>query len=253
MAAGDVVVTRTKTNAKKCASFNGTSDYFSMPSTIGNKVSETNQITVSFWFRVDEFSNAYSYFFAKDSDMVRIFIKRDTGDVSVNYFGLTDTSISAAPAAADGEWHHLITSYNGTHIDLLIDGVSVTPEASTGTLFMSNDTIYVGSYDGTQLYLPGEMANICIWNRGLTTAEKADVYAGVCVSKDLIFKATFKNDTFTDDTGNFVITNNGSVIQIVDSDVAAAMKAQRVTANDKFLIYKGMEGQVNTCSIEEAP
>ena len=50
-----------------------------------------------------------------------------------------------------------------------------------------------------------------------------------------------------------MVTVVGSILQIQDQDISAAIKADRVTANDTFLMTGIVGGQMVTAAIEEAP
>lgn len=147
---------------------NGDGDYFTVPETIDDNI-ET--FTIAFHYRIVDKIDDYSYFYAKGSEFSRVLIKRDTGIITVNIFGLTDSGLATTVDTADGEWHHFATQYNGTHITLFIDGEGVSSDSSTGNVTTGTTPLTIGGYSTPGYYVNGSMANIKIFNRSITFAE----------------------------------------------------------------------------------
>lgn len=96
----------------------------------------------------------------------------------------------AGPNLLDGQWHHLVGTYDHNAIRLYVDGV----EAGTGTPhsapipyadFTKKD-LFIGKADGSIDTCPnwnngnyvGEIDDVRIWNKALTATEVADRYQG---------------------------------------------------------------------------
>ena len=89
-----------------------------------------------------------------------------------------------------------------------------------------------------------------MWNKVLTTAEIAEDYAGKTPSKEFLIHHFKLNGDYTDyGLVGATATNSGSTPQIIEDRVAAVIKASYVGDKDKFLIFKGVGGQLGTASI----
>ncbi len=96
----------------------------------------------------------------------------------------------AGPNLLDGQWHHLVGTYDRNAIRLYVDGV----EAGTGTAHSApipyasfiNKDLYIGKADGSIDTCPnlnngnyvGEIDEVRIWNKALTPTEVAQRYLG---------------------------------------------------------------------------
>ena len=97
----------------------------------------------------------------------------------------------------------------------------------------------------------GGIKDVKMWNRVLTSAEITTVYGGGTPKMGLIHH--FKLGGDYKDYGEVGVdaTNSGTIVKIIDDNIAVAVAAQRVTANDKWLIAEGPGGQVFTAEVEE--
>ena len=80
------------------------------------------------------------------------------------------TSITAANVF-DGAWHHVLGVYNGTIMEIYFDGVSQGTQSETRAIAYAALPLYLGSFDGTQLWIPGSYAEAALWNVALTVDE----------------------------------------------------------------------------------
>ena len=83
----------------------------------------------------------------------------------------------------DGEWHHVVGTYDGSVVRLYVDGVEVgagTP--ASGTLVYglgSTNDLYIGTYHGScNLSFVGDIDAVKIWSRSLSPCEIALRSAG---------------------------------------------------------------------------
>jgi len=98
-------------------------------------------------------------------------------------------SPAGAPNLLDGNWHHLVGTYDRKAVRLYVDGVEVgtgTPhKAPIPYADFSNKDLYIGDYDGDTKICEnsngsyvGEMDEVRIWNKALTAAEVNERYLG---------------------------------------------------------------------------
>jgi len=88
--------------------------------------------------------------------------------------GQVGGNITAAPTA--GSWYHVIAEYDGSNMRLFVNGSQAgTTPAQTGNIqSTTGSAFYIGR--ATTVSLIGNLDQVCIWNRVLTSDEKAIVY-----------------------------------------------------------------------------
>ena len=98
------------------------------------------------------------------------------------------TSYRLSPGAGtwvwDGEWHHVVGTYDGSYVRLYVDGAEIgtgTPTSiAIGYGLTPTDDFFVGAYGGTcDLYFNGLIDEVGIWNRALSADEVAALSVGV--------------------------------------------------------------------------
>jgi len=78
---------------------------------------------------------------------------------------------------ADGKWHHLVGTADGSNLRLYMDGVKVgNTVAITKTAINSNSNLYIGMYGGTSLHFDGLMGTIILDRRVWSAGEVQDSY-----------------------------------------------------------------------------
>jgi hypothetical protein len=95
---------------------------------------------------------------------------KDPGTGSPNCTGTT--------AVDDAGWHHLAQTWDGTTLRVYVDGVeedNATPTAGDQTL---TDLEIGRRVRASSLYLAGSVAEVLVFDRGLTAAEVAALYGG---------------------------------------------------------------------------
>jgi len=255
MAAGAVEVNITSMNAKGCNVFDGVDDYVEIPhndNQLGANLS--NGFTISAWINPRSFG-AFS--------LGKILDKSASGNDGLN--GLTfqlqtTTGIRWRTGGVSNNFNNCITLGNWQHFLIIVKSDSKISLYKNGVLEGSADTqgglintitttnvmrIGNNSVDTLRTF-DGGIAKVKMWNKVLDATERAKDYAGSLVAKDnLILNVPLHGDYSNG-------TNSGSIPQVVEDAVAAAIKADRVTANDKFFMV-GVGGQIVSAVIEEAP
>jgi hypothetical protein len=97
---------------------------------------------------------------------------------SLAYFGASNEANtvkkSGNASITDNNWHHYLGSYDGAYLRIFKDGVAATPTAFTDAIDYVKTYNYfrIGyAYTGTTYCLNGYLADVCIWNRALSSAE----------------------------------------------------------------------------------
>jgi len=79
---------------------------------------------------------------------------------------------------AQGEWHQITTTWNGTEYALYVDGQLITQMSHDGTVDLPSGTkLYIGSNDpGRRSVAPGTIGHVDLLNRPLTPGEVANQF-----------------------------------------------------------------------------
>jgi len=143
-----------------------------------------DQITITFWFKVQAFSNSWEAFLAKGDDSYRASRSATTGNAT--HMGASGTSVGgsngwfdAAIVITDNQWHHWAGVYDGSQGRIYIDGVLDTTSPGTGQINQSSYNFYIGeNAQATGRFLHGLMDEVRLYSRALTDAEILEVMAG---------------------------------------------------------------------------
>ena len=161
--------------AQGSAEFNGTSDYIDLPNDI---ITDTDNYTLGVWYYFDTqttndsiLSFGYS---ANDTPIVNLELVND-GTVIQGFHRLDNSSNSTLThtISTSGEWNYLVVTKDESDHKLYLNGsvVSSNSSATTGTLTF--DQISIGSLNRVSNinFWEGNLANVAIWNRALSSDE----------------------------------------------------------------------------------
>lgn len=145
------------------AVFNGTSDYIET----NTPFSYTNH-TVACWAYLD------------NSAATRIIFdnREGSGDGIVLYFDSSDrpaylvnSAFRNTSTAYENVWVYVVGTYDGTTQKLYIDGSLITSQATSQTISTANDATIGRRGDVVTDYFKGNLANVAVWNRALSSDE----------------------------------------------------------------------------------
>ena len=251
MTTGAVSVVNTGNTGKPCAIFNGTDA--GLRSTADDVFSGLSQVSISAWINPKTF-NHKPFVSARDGvngmEILtnlggELFVWLGNGSAGVS---LTTTDLNINPRT----WYHVVGTYDGATLKAYKNGViSAQTESQTGKIGQTTGGLGLGVDNGGTVYFYGGLANVKIFNKALTQEEITKLAASDNSVKDGLIHNWKLDEDFNDSVGDVDLTNTNTSLGIIDDAITTAIEAQRVTANDKFLIYKGMEGQVGTVAIEE--
>jgi large repetitive protein len=178
------------------ASFNGTSSQVTLPV---NLVSGATYQSVSLWFKTTSdngvlFSSQAAPLSAGTSSAYytpTLYIGSD-GKLHGEFWTGTVQPMSTPSAVTDGKWHLVTLTASGNTQSLYLDGTSAGTIANTsvvatpqlnnylGAGFLGNawpDEPHQGSSQGYATYFNGGISDAAVWDRSLTSAEIAAMYA----------------------------------------------------------------------------
>jgi len=150
----------------------------------GDSLQIQDEITITFWFQVDAFSNTWEAFLAKGDNSYRA--SRSAGTGNATHMGASGTSVGggngwfdAAVVITDNQWHHWAGVYDGSEGRIYIDGALDTASPGTGQINISTYDFYIGeNQQATGRYLHGLMDEVRIYSRALADSEILGVMAG---------------------------------------------------------------------------
>ena len=150
--------------AQGSAGFNGTSDYIQLDTPL---ISGTQDFTISAWHKGDYGSSSEKAIFAT-------FGSGNTGGVEL-YFstnGLTlyiGGSLNASNPPAN-QWNFLVATRESGATKIFING-SLAASGTQANSITTNTNARIGSNTSNAEYLDGNLANVAIWNRALSSDE----------------------------------------------------------------------------------
>ena len=125
-------------------SFDGVNDFIELPGEAAYDF--TTEMSASLWFKVDEFDEPWQALLTKGDHSWRL---HRTGTGSRLSFstttnqGMQDNHISSLNVE-DGDWHHVLVSYNGAVIRLYIDGAVEVSVAYSEPIAETDHPVYIG-------------------------------------------------------------------------------------------------------------
>lgn len=78
-----------------------------------------------------------------------------------------------------GTYHHLVATKTGGVVKIYLDGTVIINKSFGSAITQTNNTLYVGSYDGSSNYFGGEIPVAKVYNRALTADEVARNYNAI--------------------------------------------------------------------------
>lgn len=154
--------------AQGSAEFNGSSDYIQLDTPF----SYTNH-TIAAWVYSADTSDANYIFNARDAFNDGYAIYMDSSEEIFYRIGDTSTISTLSSAATNAnEWFFIVGTYDSTTQKLYVNGSVVDSDAKSVSIdITTNANIGTRKDTATQPYFKGNLANVAIWNRALSSDE----------------------------------------------------------------------------------
>ena len=178
--------------AQGSAEFDGASDYIQL----NTPFSYTNH-TIAAWVYANDTATNKMFFDNRDAndDGVRIFFGTD----ETLFYSVNSADINAGIQPSN-EWLYFSATYNGTTAKLYIDG-SLSAELNTSQTISTTTNAKIGSSFFVGDFFNGNLANVAIWNRALSSDEINSVmwksYDGLTPSETSGLQAWYSLDDIT--------------------------------------------------------
>ena len=150
--------------AQGSAEFDGSSDYIQLDTPF----SYTNH-TIAAWVYADATSGGKFIFDARDADDDGIRVEMTNAEYPK--YSLNSSDAQYATAFVD-EWIYISATYDGTTQKLYVNGSLVVSNTTSQTISTTTDArIGAQSYSSAANFMDGNLANVAIWNRALSSDE----------------------------------------------------------------------------------
>ena len=173
----------------KSLSFDGVDDYVSISDS--NDLEGMNELTVqlsvkfnSFGFQtnnkgsrlIEKFQSAnanavgsYAFYTHHDSDMLTFLVQTENGQKGAN--------VSLTNNINTGQWNHLLGKYNGSTVEMYINGELKAQNNHTGTILSNSYPLEIGNKNDTNTqFFDGLIDEVSIINKSLTQSEITSLY-----------------------------------------------------------------------------
>jgi len=148
--------------AQGSAEFDGASDYIDT----NTQLIQTTH-SVSAWVYFEGTSNG-QVVCSRDAGTDGLYLLMTASQYP--YYRINTSTITTSTAYSD-EWVHLGATYDGTTQKLYINGSQVGSATTSQTISVGNNTTIGKSSIADSEYLDGNLANVAIWNRALSSDE----------------------------------------------------------------------------------
>ena len=180
--------------AQGSAEFNGTSDFIDT----NNAFSHTNH-TIAAWVYVQDDGGSKEIFNALDTadDGIRLVAKSN----EIMRYSVNTADAEASVAYVD-EWVYAVGTYDGTTQKFYVNGSLEDSNTTSQTISVTNNAIIgARSYSSLVNNWNGNLANVAIWNRALSSDEINSVmwksYEGLTGAESNGLKAWYSLDDIT--------------------------------------------------------
>jgi len=149
--------------AQGSAEFDGSSDYIQL-----NTPFSYTSHTIAAWVYVEDDATTKRIFDARDADNDGIalwFVSNERIVYSVNNIDIYPTDVFAS------EWVYVVGTYDGTTQKLYFDGSQVGTSTTSQTISTTTDARIGSNSYALAEYFNGNLANVAIWNRALSSDE----------------------------------------------------------------------------------
>ena len=150
--------------AQGSAEFDGSSDYIDT----GEPFS-LNEITISSWFYANNDGNYKTIFDNRDGSGDGMFLTIGISEDII--FQTNGTTLFSSTNGYSSEWFYLSATWDGSTMKLYIDGSLLDTKSSSVTIDVTTSAKIGRAGYTSASYFNGNLANVAIWNRALTSDE----------------------------------------------------------------------------------
>jgi hypothetical protein len=196
--------------------------------------SPTTEVTISAWLKprrlttVNLFWKTNNFFFDYASSSLRFRVYNSSG---------TYASASASASLISlNNWHHIVGTYDGSNVNLYVDGSLIDSDPLTGNIRDSASDLYIacrGDYFTTPyVSYDGLMDEVAMWDRALSTTEIEKIYKRGTMDMKLQAR-TCSTSTCSSDP-DFIGPDGTNSSYYIDDNLALDLNV----SNNRYFQYK---------------
>lgn len=160
-------------------SFNGTDQYIQATSSI---VTGNNSRSFSLWYKTSSSAAQIPLSIGGPTDTTSssqfaYCLNRYSSNTQAAIFGKSnDTSAFTVPNTSDGNWHHLVVTYDQSSLKVYIDGnLEATPSLPSSN-YATSSGLTIGSWSDNNRYFDGSIDEVAVFNKALSLSEVGLIY-----------------------------------------------------------------------------
>jgi beta-galactosidase len=144
-------------------------------------------LTVSVWLKSRDLRESRQTLAAKGNDTWSLHSEDKTARLVFALDGPQPTGKDRRKAAQvrskrpldDSQWHHVAGVYDGQRIALYVDGELDDSVTASGPVAINTEPVWLGNNsEGRDAFFHGELADVRLYNRGLTETEIKGLHRG---------------------------------------------------------------------------
>ena len=142
-----------------------------------NSLNPTTGLSIESWVKFD--ANSDDFIFEKGNVNSQYSLFSHSADIVFRTYHSADGAYHTQNPAkstvgiVNGQWHHIVGSWDGSTKRIYIDGVLKNSVSKSGNLLTQTTGAAVGRFGGTTTgyYFGGYISRVCVYNRGLLDTE----------------------------------------------------------------------------------
>lgn len=156
-----------------CVSFNGTSQYASIPH--NSNLNCNNQLTLEAWIYPTAYNSTYPTIIAKNNSgsSYELDLKNDGTIEFELYVGGGQRALNGGSVSLN-KWTHIAAVYDGSQMKIYQNGTLVSSASYSGSIGTNTSPVTIGARSGGGALFAGNIDEIKIWNTALTQSQLRD-------------------------------------------------------------------------------
>ena len=157
------------------ARFDGNSDYVAVPNESDYDL--TSAISIAVWIKVDAFDATWQAIICKGDSAWRLSRNGGTNTLHFALTGVNPLSLNGTVNVNDGQWHHVVCTYDGSTKRLYVDGQVDVSASVTGSISTNDYDVLIGANGqaGGREWC-GSLFDVRVYDYALSPAEVAELY-----------------------------------------------------------------------------
>jgi hypothetical protein len=163
--------------------FDGIDDYINIPNS--TTLNPTQNFTLSCWVNIVSFNNIYIGIVDKynggNNSGFALFIPNVSGIQKFRFLNnaTSYSEVTATSSISTGVWYNVATTYDGSNINIYVNGVFESSASCTGNNFLTSDPIKLGGDGVSTYFLNFKLSTLLLYNRALTSSEILQNYNSI--------------------------------------------------------------------------